>query len=112
MDDYKIQSFMHNLGGDWIRWHKNPPLLCHMGDLWERQIRSARAILLTLLKTNGQNLDDKSLNSRPLTVEIFRHLTSFQQSFRLLPMNYKVVSPPPGKFLKPDVYSNIHWRRL
>ena len=109
MDDYEIQSFVQDLGGYWIRWHKNPPLLCHMGDIWERQIRSARVILLFLLKTHWQSLGDKSLNSRPLT---FRHLTSFQPSFQLLTMNYKVVSPPAGRLLKPGVYSNIHWRRL
>ena len=109
MDDYKIQSFMHGLGGDYIRWHKNPPLLCYMGNIWERQIRSARAILLFLLKTHGQSLDDKTLNSRPLTVETLRHFTRFQPSFRLLIMNYKVASPPSGRFLKPDVYSNIQW---
>ena len=26
MDDNKIQSFMEGIGGDWIKWQKNPPL--------------------------------------------------------------------------------------
>ena len=51
MDDRKTQSFLLEQGGDWIRWHKNPPLASHMGGVWEQQIRSARAILGTLLKT-------------------------------------------------------------
>ena len=51
-----------------------------MGGIWEHQIRSARAILNSLLETHGHSLDEESLqtlmteteaiiNSRPLTVE-------------------------------------------
>ena len=125
MDDDKIQSFMQEHGGDWIKWYKNPPLASHMGGVWERQIRSARAILSSLLKTHGQSLDDESLitlmtevegilNSRPLTVETINDPTSFQplSPINLLTMKSKVVSPPPGKFLKPDVYSKKRWRRI
>ena len=123
MDDDKIQSFMQEYGGDWIKWYKNPLLASHMGDVWERQIQSARAILSSLLKTYRQSLDDESLitlmtevegilNSRPLTVETINDPASFQPLFpiNLLTMKSKVVSPPPGKFLKPDVYSKRCWR--
>ena len=89
MDDRKIQSFLLEQGGDWIRWHKNPPLASHMGGVWEQQIRPARAILGSLLKTHGRCLDDESLltvmtevegilNSRPLTVEVLNDPTSLQ----------------------------------
>ena len=89
MDDKKNQSFLIEQGGDWIRWHKNPPSASHMGRVWERQIRSARAILGPLLKTYGECLDDESLftvmaeletilNPRPLTVEILNDPTSLQ----------------------------------
>ena len=44
-NDDKIQSFMEGIGGDWIKWHKNPLFASHMGGVWKRQIRSARAIL-------------------------------------------------------------------
>ena len=33
MDDRKIQSFLVEQGGDWIRWHKNPPLASHIKDV-------------------------------------------------------------------------------
>ena len=36
MDDDKIQCFMQEHGGDWIKWYKNPPLASHMGGVWER----------------------------------------------------------------------------
>ena len=89
MDDRKIQSFLLEQGGDWIRWHKNPPLASHMGGVWEQQIRSARAILGSLLKTHGECLDDESLltvmtevehilNSRPLIVEVLNDPASLQ----------------------------------
>ena len=76
------------------------------------------------MKTHGQSLDDESLTtlmrevegiltSRPLTVETINDPTSFQpfSPINLLTMKSKVVSPPPGKFLKP-VYSKKRWRRI
>ena len=125
MDDDKMQSFMQEHGGNWIKWYKNPPTASHMGGVWERKTRSARAILSSLLKTHGKSLDDKSLitlmievegilNSRPLTVETINDPTSFQplSPINLLTIKSKILSPPPGKFLKPDVYSKRCWRRI
>ena len=69
MDDNKIQSFMEGIGGDWIKWYKNPPFASHMGGVWERQIRSAHAILASMLKTHGKSLDDESLLTLMTEVE-------------------------------------------
>ena len=54
------------------------------------------------------------LNSRPLTVETINDPTSFHplSTINLLTMKSKVVSPPPDKFLKPDVYSKRCWRQI
>ena len=57
----------------------NVPAVSLMGGVWERQIRSARDVLSSLLLDNGKQLDDESLrtpmceaeakvNSRPLSV--------------------------------------------
>ena len=125
MDDRKTQSFLLEQGGDWIRWHKNPPLVSHMGGAWEQQIHSTRAILGSLLKTHGKCLDDESLltvmtevesilNSRPLTVEVLNDPTCLQplSPVNILTMKSKVVSPPPGEFSKPDICSRKWWGRI
>ena len=62
-----------------IDWKFNLPAASHMGGVWERQIRTVRRILATLLHEPTGCLDDESLhtllcevesiiNSRPLTV--------------------------------------------
>ena len=89
MDHQKILHFLENLGSDYIIWHRNPPTASHMGGVWERQIRSAQNILMSLLVTHGRSLNDESLrtlfaeteailNSRPLTVETLGDVKSDQ----------------------------------
>ena len=125
MDDKKISSFLQKQGCDWIKWHNNPPFASHMGGVWERQIRSARAILTSLVKTHGQSLDDESLgtlitevegilNSRPLTVDTLSDPASYKplSPMNILTMKSKVVAPPPGIFQQSDVYCRKRWRRV
>ena len=95
-----------------------------MGGIWERQIRSARGILASLLQTHGHSLDEESLqtlvaeteavfNSRPLTVKIIEG-----QGFKplspnnLLTTKSKVAMPLPGSFQRPDLYCRKRWRRV
>ena len=53
MDHDRISEFLLTNGADWIQWKHNTPAASHMGGVWERQIRSARSILSSLLKTHG-----------------------------------------------------------
>ena len=96
-----------------------------MGGVWERQIRTTRSVLSSLLLDHGTQLDDDALrtlmteaesivNCRPLTVE---NLTDPLASERLTPnhlltLKTQVVLPPPGKFESPDLYSRKRWRRV
>ena len=41
-----------------IDWRFNPPGATHMGGVWERQIRTVRRILSTILREHGNRLDD------------------------------------------------------
>ena len=107
-----------------IDWKFNPPAASHMGGVWERQIRTARKILDTLMREHGSRLDDESLrtlmcevesiiNSRPLTVTSSDCKDPVPLSpNRILTMKTSIVLPPPGKFQRNDVYMRRRWRRV
>ena len=125
MNHQQIQHFLANTGTDWLIWLRNAPAASHMGGVWERQIRLARSILASLLKNHGTCLKDESLhtlmteveaivNSRPLTVETIsdpQSLTPLSPS-NLLTMKSRVIMPPPGSFIRPDLYNRRQWRRV
>ena len=124
MDNAKIGLYLSELGADW-EWNFNPPASSHMGGVWERHIRSIRAILSALLKTHGRSLDDEALrtlltetegilNSRPLTTDNLNDVNSLigLSPINLLTMKGKVIVPPPGEFSSADTYSRKRWRRV
>ena len=95
---------------------KNPPTASNMGGAWERQIRSARSILVALLKIHGTSLNDESLctflakvkaivNTRPIRSESLSDVHSPVPvcPMQLLIMKSRVVMPPPGEFQKEDI---------
>ena len=92
-----------------------------MGEVWERQIRSARVILNSLLKTHGESLTSELLrtllfevetgvNSYPLTTETIYDITTAipLSPINVLTMRSKIVMPPPGAFASPDKYCRKH----
>ena len=96
-----------------------------MGGVWERQIRSVRNVLSSLLQTNGSQLNHEALttfmceaeaivNSRPLTTDSLNDPTSLNPLTpnHLLAMKTKVLFPPPGVFQAPDKYCRKRWRRV
>ena len=107
MNHKKINEFMLEHGGQWIQWKRNPPTASNMGGVWERQIRSAHAILVALLKIHGTSLNDESLhtflaeveaivNTRPITSESLSDVHSPVPlcPMQLLIMKSRVVMPP------------------
>ena len=125
MDHTKISNFLQDNETDWLVWIKNTPTASHMGGVWERQIRSARNILSSLLKTHGRSLNDEALstlmaeveavmNSRPLTVELLSDGNSLNpiSPSNLLTMKSKVVMPPPGEFGRADICCCKCWRSV
>ena len=52
MNRKKINEFMLEHGGQWIKWKRNPLIASNIG-VWEHQIRSARSMLVALLKIHG-----------------------------------------------------------
>ena len=124
MDHIKVKNFLEENGGEWINWKRNPPLSSNLGGVWERQIRSTRAVLNSLLKTYGTSLSESLqtllvvvetvVNSRPLTTDVMNDVTSLAplSPINLLTLKSKVVMPPPGNFVSPDQYSRKHWRSV
>jgi hypothetical protein len=123
LDHEKIGSEMLKNHCDWIVFKMNVPSASHMGGSWERQIRTVRNVLSTMLDTNGAQLDDESLrtffceaeaivNSRPLTVDSINDPDSLNPLTpnHLLTMKSKVVFPPPGVFQSVDQYCRKRWR--
>ena len=116
-------SFLHALHR-FIASPLHPPAASHMGGVWERQIRTTRRILDTLLREHGSRLDDESLqtlmcevesiiNSRPLTVISSDVKDPYPLSpNQILTMKTSIVLPPPGKFQRNDVYMRRRWRRV
>ena len=69
MDHNKFGSFLGKNGGDWMVWKRNPALASNMGGALEGQVRSARSILNSLLKTHGSNLTEELLQTLVAEVE-------------------------------------------
>ena len=125
LDHDKIRGFLQTEGADWIEWERNPPAASHMGGVWERQIRSVRSILSSLMKTHGHMLNDESfrtliveaeaiVNSRPLTVDSLSDPDSPNplSPTNILTLKPKVTQGPPGVFQNADLYCRKRWRRV
>ena len=104
---------------DWIEFKPNVPHASHMGGVWERQIRSVRNVLSSLLESHGTQLDDESLrtfiieaeaivNCRPLVVNTINS-SQYPEPLtpnHLLTTKSKVVMPPPGHVQRKNLYLN------
>ena len=73
LDHDKVERVLHPKG---IQWIFNSPAASHQGGVWERQIRTVRRILNSLLKEQAVNDDclqtvlceiEGIINGRPLT---------------------------------------------
>ena len=124
-DEDSIRRFLLSNDCDLIDFKFNTPNASHMGGIWERQIRTTRAVLDSLLRNVGTQLDDDSLrtfmyeaaaivNSRPLTVDSANDPLSLAPLTpnQILTMKHDVVLPPLGNFENTDLYSKKRWRRV
>ena len=121
----KLQHHLSNQGCDYTTFKHNTPSACHMGGVWEPQIRTVRNVLCSLTHDFGASLDNESLrtflretmaivNCRPLTVD---GLNDPLMAESLTPnhpwtMKSKIILPPPGNFQMPYLYCRKRWRRV
>ena len=103
----------------------NGPSASHAGGVWEWQIRTVQNVLNATSAQCPGRLDDASLrtllyeamaivNSRPLTVDgiNYPHALEPLTPNHLIMMKSKVVLPPPGVFVKEDLYATKRRRRV
>jgi hypothetical protein len=122
MDGQRIKEKMLEQHCDFIM---NSPSSSHMGGVWERQIRTIRSVLTGILDQAGGRLDTSSLrtflyeamaivNSRPIAVD---HPNDPREPApitpnHLLTMKSGIVMPPPGNFVREDLYARKRWRKV
>ncbi|MCG7865422.1 MAG: hypothetical protein JAY74_03510 [Candidatus Thiodiazotropha taylori] len=124
LDEERLQQFLLRENCDLFGFKMNVPAASHMGGAWERQIRSIRNVLCSLLLNHGEQLNDESLrtflyesaaivNSRPLSVDNINDPLSITPLTpnQLLTMKTKIILPPPGNFQKTSLYCRKYWRR-
>ena len=106
-----------------IEWNFHPPSASHFGGLWEREIRSIRKILNSMILERPHRLTDESLrtlmceaesilNNRPLT-----YLSDDPRDMRpLTPNNILLLqseSPgPPGEFEGNESQYRQRWKKV
>lgn len=104
-----------------IQWVFNPPAGSHFGGVWERQIRSVRKILRSVLKEQTVNDGclqtvlcevESILNDRPLTTSTddLSDLEALTPNHLLLMKKQPIL--PPGLFNIKDSYPRRRWKQV
>ncbi|KAK0152981.1 hypothetical protein N1851_005348 [Merluccius polli] len=104
-----------------IQWIFNPPSGSHFGGVWERQIRSVRKVLRSVMKE--QSVSDECLltlmcevesvlNNRPLTTATDDPTDPEPLTPNHLLLMKKQPVLPPGLFSKEDSYARRRWKQV
>ena len=122
MDAERLATFLSEKQCDFCM---NAPHTSHAGGVWERQIRTVRSVLQATIELSSGRLDDASLraflyeamaivNNRPLTVDNLNDPNSLEPLTpnHLLTMKSVKALPPPGTFVREDMYARKRWRHV
>ena len=122
LNEEKVEKFVTEYG---CKWEFNPPHASDFGGMWERQINTIRRVLDAMFAKLGKtHLTHELLvtlmaevvaivNARPISAlpsdpDDPQHLSPAM----LLTMKTRPAGPPPGQFLRPDIYVRRRWRRV
>lgn len=112
------QECLKQLGCEFVM---NTPSANHMGGHWERQIRTIRSVLTSILDQSSRQLGSSLrtylyevmaiINHRPLTAHFFNDPIGPQPLTpnHILMMKASIILPPPGEFVKEDLYLCKRW---
>ena len=122
LDSVKMENF---LAHKQVEFKFNVPHASEQGGVWERQIRTVRKTLKSVVEFSNARLDDSSLrtllheaayivNSRPLSsVSVNDPLAEPPVTPNaLLHGKLEGALPPPGVFTPEDVFARKRWRRV
>ena len=122
IDTDKLTTFLAEKQCDFVL---NTPHASHAGGVWERQIRTVRNVLNATLALTPGRLTDSSLrtflyeaaaivNSRPLTTDSLNDPNSLEPLTpnHLVTLKTSTPLPPPGQFVKEDLYAQKRWRQV
>ncbi len=103
----------------------NAPSSSYAGGIWVRQIQTVKGVKRSALAQGAGRINCASLptffyeamsivNNLPLTVDGLSDPTSSHKLTpnHLLTMKSSVPLPPPGTFVKEDLYAKKHWRQV
>ncbi len=122
LDFDRLQAYLADRQCEFLM---NAPSASHAGGVWERQIRTVKTILSSIMQPYEGRLDDSSLrtllyeamnivNNRPLSRDMLTDpegLTPLTPN-HLLTLKSSTAMPPPGVFIKEDMYLKKRWRRV
>ncbi|XP_067945305.1 uncharacterized protein [Watersipora subatra] len=118
------QEARNKVKDDMIKFKFNAPSASHTGGLWERSIKTVKAVLNGMTQTFKGRLDTPSLrtafyeamytvNSRPLATD---NLTNPSETFitpnHLLTAKPQTLSTAPGDFDNQEIYGRKQWRKV
>lgn len=107
------------------KWEFNPPHASHFGSVWERQINTIHRVLDALFTELGHSQLTHELlvtliaevlaivNAKPIAA--LSSNTDDPQPLApamLLTMKTHPAGPPPGQFMRTDIYERRRWRRV
>ena len=121
----RVKDSLIQYSCDYVHFNFNVPSASHFGGCWERLIRSVRRIMSGLLTQFSPQLNDEGLrtllceimaivNNRPLCVDTLNDVNSCSPLTpnHLLTGKSEVILPPPGNFMKEDLYARKIWKRI
>jgi len=94
----KIQQELAKRNCDWIDFKMNVPEASHMGGTWERQIRTVRNVLSTLLTQHAAQLDDETLRTFMGGGRSYRELSSTDRRHDQFPTNARAPYTQPPSY--------------